>query len=125
MPALKTQAALAAALAAAAAAWCARLARRRGCTLSEWVGVHAGIASLAVKHETEAQEAVPLGPRRRLRRFRQLAFLLAIERNRRFEVAEAAKCADPDAIYKLHPLQHVKTQGSRRAIGLRVAFDSP
>jgi hypothetical protein len=34
-----------------------------------------------------------------------------VQENDLRQVAEAAKSNDPDAIYKLHPLQHVKTQG--------------
>lgn len=88
------------------------LAKRRGVGAGAWVRVQWSILALGLRSEREAQRAAPLPVGPRLSRFGELAFLLFIERNRRFEVVEAELKfpGDPDAIYRLHPLEHVGTQ---------------
>ena len=50
-------------------------------------------------------------------RLRELLFLASLERARRLEVAEADVVApnDPDAVYRLHPADDVRTQRQLRA----------
>jgi hypothetical protein len=92
-----------------------RLAKKRGVSVAAYVGVQRDLAALAITAEAEAQATNPLPSYEvgaRCRRFGELLFLLSIERNRRFEVLEAERefPGDADAIYRLHPLKHVRTQ---------------
>ena len=92
-----------------------RLAKKRGVSVAAYVGVQRDLAALAISAEAEAQATNPLPSYEvgaRCRRFGELLFLLSIERNRRFEVLEAERAfpGDADAIYRLHPLEHVRTQ---------------
>ena len=92
-----------------------RLAKKRGVSVAAYVGVQRDLAALAITAEAEAQATNPLPSYEvgaRCRRFGELLFLLSIERNRRFEVLEAERAfpGDADAIYRLHPLEHVRTQ---------------
>ncbi|KAJ8599197.1 hypothetical protein CTAYLR_007528 [Chrysophaeum taylorii] len=97
------------AAAAAAAVFTAAVASPR---VRKWLKIHWELAKRARKSWRDAQAAAPVGLRRKVSRMRELLFLLNIERTRLLEVAEAERRfpEDPDAVYKLHPLQHVRTQ---------------
>ena len=98
----RSQQALAVGAAAGALAFVA--AKRRGITLKKWLRVQADIAQIIVQNTSKDGNW-------RWSRLRELLFLASLERNRRLEVAEANVVApnDPDAVYRLHPLTHVRT----------------
>ena len=99
----RSQQALAVGAAAGALAFLA--AKRRGITLKKWLRVQAEIAHIVVRNSTKDGNW-------RWSRLRELLFLASLERSRRLEVAEADVVApnDKDAVYRLHPLTHVRTQ---------------
>lgn len=94
-------------VAAAAAAVAVIVARKE-----DYVSVHLTLIRRFFVHELQAQEADPLPAWRRIKRVRELLFLLSIERHRLLEVAKAKKLYpdDPSAVYRMNPLRHVKTQ---------------
>ena len=99
----RSQQALAAGAAAGALAFIA--AKRRGISLRKWLRVQAEIAHIVVRNTSKDGNW-------RWSRLRELLFLASLERARRLEVAEADVVApnDKDAVYRLHPLTHVRTQ---------------
>lgn len=81
-------------------------------SVREWIAIHGDLIRRCWLHEKEAQRTQPLGPQRRLRRLGELLFVLSIERQRLLEVAEARRRypQQPEAVYRLNPLKHVRTQ---------------
>ena len=78
-----------------------RFARKRGVSVGQWFGLQAEMGLLVLRCEAEAQAGAPIwNPLDRLSRLGELLYLLSIERNRRFEVLEAATRfpGDADAI---------------------------
>ena len=87
--------------------------------------MQADIAHIIVRNTTKDQNW-------RWSRLRELLFLASLERSRRLEVAEADVVApnDKDAVYRFHPLTHVRTQkqlaatSSKAMMALRMEADS-
>ncbi len=118
----RSQQALAVGAAAGALAFLA--AKRRGISLHKWLRVQAEIAHIVVRNTSKDGNW-------RWSRLRELLFLASLEHSRRLEVAEADVVApnDPDAVYRLHPLTHVRTQrqlsatSSKAMMALRMEAD--